>query len=108
MFGILCLASLDPNPGVSELRPQGFWLFRIQAYVLLGIFAHCTAPGGALGILCLPLLGLPQRFSAETPWFGGCVRFSDTFLSGTVILLIIDEPWKVIARGVEARGEQPW
>ena len=39
--------SLDPNPGVSELRPQDFWLFRIQAYVWIVICALCKAPGGA-------------------------------------------------------------
>ena len=84
MFGILGLASLGPNPGVSEVRGRVCWLFRIQAYVSLGFCAPCIASGGAAWDSVSPTSPtFPVSFSAETPWCGGCVGYSDPFISGT-------------------------
>ena len=74
VFGILGLASLGPNLGVSEVRGRVCSLFRIQAYVSLGFCARCIASGGAAWDSVSPTSPtFPVSFSAETPWCGGCV-----------------------------------
>ena len=94
VFGILGLASLGPNPGVSELRGRACWLFRIQAYASLGFWACCIAPGGAALDSGSPTsLSFPVSFLVETPWSGGCVGNTDPFLSGTGRGFSPEEPW---------------
>ena len=93
VFGILGLVSLGPNLGVSELRGRVCYLFRIQAYISLGFCAHCIAPGGATCNSVSPTSPtFLVRFTAETQWSGGCVGYSDLFLSGTGIGFRHDEP----------------
>ena len=53
LLGIVCLASLGPIPGVSELRPQGLLSFCDSSLCLAWDFVLDAQPmEGHLGILC--------------------------------------------------------
>ena len=69
MFGILGLASLGPNPGVSELRPQGLLAFWDSGMCLMWDFVLAAQPlEGLLGILCLPSLRPSPGVSEKRSW----------------------------------------
>ena len=58
LLGIVCLTSLGPIPGVSELRPQGLLAYCDSSLCLAWDFVLAAQPlEGLLGILCLPFLG---------------------------------------------------
>ena len=63
LLGILCLASLGPIPGVSELRPQCLEAGWDSHLCLAWDFVHAAQPlEGLLGILCLASLRHIPRF----------------------------------------------